>query len=332
MPLTLHIGTYDKSGGQGLVPVTLDEDGAFAVGEPYAGARNASFGVRRGELAYLVDEQQDGTFGVHRRIARGWQPVVRVPSGGAEPCYLALDATGSRLAVANYASGSAALFALGGDGLPEGAPSLFHDAGSGPNAERQEGPHMHCVRFVGDHLYAVDLGTDQVLRIELTATGLGEVSVAWTAPAGAGPRHLLPLPHGRALVVCELAATLSLLGPRGDSLTTLATAPTAPAGFAGENAGGHLAVNAAGTRAYVSNRGHDSIAVFATAENSLELLQHIPSGGRHPRHFVLLEDRARMVVAHEKDGRVTAFAVAGDGTLARSGTGITVPGACFVLA
>lgn len=332
MPVTLHIGTYDKSGGEGLVPVTLGEDGSLAAGAPYAAARNASFGVRRGDLAYLVDEQDAGAIGVHRWQDGQWHPVAYGPSGGAAPCYLALDSGGERLAAANYGSGSAALWKLAEDGLPSAVPALFHNAGSGPDAERQDGPHIHCVRFAQDRLFMIDLGTDQVLRAELTDTGFGEVGVAWTAPDGAGPRHVLHIAPDKAVLVCELAATVTLLTASDGAFTARCTVPTAPAGFAGDNLGGHLAVNAAGTRAYLSNRGHDSIAVFAVEDDTLELLQHIPTGGTHPRHFVLLEDRAQVVVAHEKDGRVSAFRIDSDGTLTRTGEGITVPGACFVLA
>ena len=103
-------------------------------------------------------------------------------------------------------------------------------------------------------------------------------------------------------------------------------------GFVGlGNLGGHLALNAEGTRAYASNRGHDSIAVFALDRNRLELLQHVPTGGAHPRHFALLENERLLVAAHEKDGVVAAFSVAGDGTLAPIGRPVTIPGACFVL-
>src|SRR5690606_22562252 len=106
-----------------------------------------------------------------------------------------------------------------------------------------------------------------------------------------------------------------------------------PADFAGESLGGHLALNAAGDRVYVSNRGHDSIAVFAldASGGEVELLQHIASGGANPRHFVLLEDERLLIAAHEKDGRVEAFEMARDGRLSAFGPGVEIPGACFVM-
>ncbi|MXP41330.1 beta-propeller fold lactonase family protein [Altererythrobacter soli] len=332
---TLHIGTYGKDGGAGLVPLTLAIDGTLACGDAYAEAENASFAASGNGLVYLVDEREEGAVNVLCREGESWRHVARVPSGGEEPCYVSLSPNGRRLAVANYASGSAVLYGLDEAGLPVSPPALFRNDGSGPNAERQEGPHAHCVRFSNDGtaLYMVDLGADQVLRLPLTEEGFGEVSVAWTAPAGSGPRHLLFHPdRPLALLLSELAASLTLLseGPLG--FETRQTLSTAPEDFTGENLGGHLVLNADASRVYVSNRGHDSLAVFALADERLELLQHIASGGRHPRHFVLLEDERKLVVAHEKDGCVAGFDVAPDGTLLGPTGSIRVPGACSVVA
>lgn len=331
-----HIGTYAKDGGKGLVPVKLDQDGIVA-GEPFSGAANASFGVHsiRHELTYLVDEQEEGAITVLRRADSGWQGAARVPSRGDAPCYLALDAAEARLAVANYASGNVALFDLGQDGIPRAAGE-FQSRGSGPNTERQEGPHAHCVRFSPDDaaLYVVDLGADRVWRIALERSGMGEASVAWQAPPGMGPRHLLFHPRAPlAVLLSELSSELALLTVEEERLRPVAVLSTAPEGFPGENLGGHLAMNAAGDRVYVSNRGHNSIAVFALDADGgeLTLRQHVESGGEHPRHFVLFEDERLLIAAHEKDGRVEAFEILADGTLAPLRRDSTVRGACFVL-
>jgi 6-phosphogluconolactonase len=192
------------------------------------------------------------------------------------------------------------------------------------------------VRFSpgGEGLYMVDLGADRVACLTL---GRGAVFIdeatAWRAPPGTGPRHLLFHPRrALAVVLSELAATLTLLEVRDGKLRPWQTVSTAPADYRGDNLGGHLALNAAGTRVYASNRGHDSIAVFALDNGELELLQRVPSGGAHPRHFVLDERRSLLAVAHERDGRVALFAIGADGTLAAKGAGATVEGACFLLA
>lgn len=335
--VALHVGTYAKEGGRGLVPVTADHRGLVVAGEPYSGAPNASFGVRsiRHGLTYVVDEREEGAITVLRRIDGAWTTVARISSRGTAPCHVAFDNAETRLAVANYASGNVALFDLGADGIPRAAGE-FQSRGDGPVAERQEGPHAHCVRFSPDDaaLYAVDLGADRVWRIALAGTTMGEASPAWQAAPGMGPRHLLFHPRAPlASLLSELSSELTLLVLDDERLRPIEVQSTLPDDFTGESLGGHLAMNAAGDRVYVSNRGHNSIAVFAldAKARELTLLQHVDSGGQHPRHFVLLEEEKLLIAAHEKDGRIETFAIAGDGTLDRLDRGITVPGACFVL-
>jgi 6-phosphogluconolactonase len=328
------IGTYARPGGRGLYPLSLAADGELAPrGDPAAPA-NASFGAywaARG-IHYLVDEC-DSLIGAWRLRGGAWQRLATVPAHGKEPCYLALDEAGGRLAVANYASGSLALFALGEDGLPTAAPAIFQDAGSGPVARRQQGPHVHCVRFssAGDALYAVDLGADHVLRLPLDGARLGRGTIAYAAPPGSGPRHLLFHPaRPFALLLSELASTLTLLeaGPR--ALRPLATCSTLPEGWRGENLGGHLAWPRGGL-AYVSNRGHDSVVPIEVdlTRGMLAPRRHVASGGRSPRHFRRLG--GHLVVAHEKDGAVSSLRLGDDGGLAPTGHVLRIPGAGFVL-
>jgi 6-phosphogluconolactonase len=331
----LFAGTYAKPGGKGIYPLQLAPDGSLGLRECAAPALNSSFGVysaARG-LHYLVDEC-DSRVCAWRRHGKGWQKLADLPSSGEEPCYLALDREGRRLAVANYRSGSLALFALDGEGLPLAPPAAFQDSGTGPVEGRQDGPHLHCARFApdGESLYAVDLGADHVLRFPLDGARLGEPVLAYKAPSGSGPRHLLFHPERPfALLISELAATLTLLAVEDGRLAPLATCPTAPADWRGDNLGGHLAWPSA-ERAYVTNRGHDSVALIEVDLDHATLmpLQHVASGGQSPRHFLLLN--RQMVVAHEKDGTVASFSLDQQGRISSTGQAVHVPGACFVFA
>jgi 6-phosphogluconolactonase len=336
----LYIGTDADNGGAGLHPLDYSEDTGWHVGKPYPEARNASFAAysERHDLYYLVDERPEGSVGVFRITSDGWDPVGRVRTGGAAPCYVALNDAQDRLAITNYGSGSVALFRLDDrTGLPLGAPDVRQNEGGGPVEDRQDGPHAHCACFSPDQrwLYHVDLGTDAILAYRLDpATGtLGERRVAFSAPAGSGPRHLvfhptLPL----ALLVSELASTLTLLTIAEDgALEAIHTLSTLPDGFTGKSIAGHLSRNRAGTRIYVTNRGHDSIAVFAwPAGGTPELLQHRPSGGASPRAFVLLEEERQFVLTNEESGNVTLFGLLADGTLGPCHHDLAVPGAVFV--
>ena len=338
MSLRVLLGTYANAGGAGLQMLTFT-DGAWTAGDTFPDVRNASFGTRsqRHDLYYFVDEQAEGAVGVYRASDDGWQTVASVPTWGAEPCYVALDPNEELLAVANYGSGSAAVFRIDPQsGVPLDPPIVLADSGHGRNGDRQEGPHVHCTCFSPDGrwLYVVDLGTDKITSYEVGPDGaLGARDVAYRAPDGSGPRHLVFHPtRPLALLLSELASTLTILRVEGGMLRPVGTVSTLPPDFHGGSLGGHLSLNVAGDRVYVTNRGHDSIAIFRwEGGEALDLLQHVPSGGASPRSFVLLEAEHQMLVAHEQSGDVTAFDILPDGMLAGRGGGLKIQGAVFLL-
>jgi len=265
--VTLHVGTYAGAGGEGLYRLDYDSDTGFKLGEPLHVAANASFGAwsARNGLHYLVNEQTVGTLAAYRIVDGLWQQVGGIATGGSAPCHVALDPEERRAAVAHYASGSIALVELDSAGVPECVGAAWANQGRGPHA-RQDTPHMHCVQFSPDGrwLYAADLGTDQIVRFAVEGGApLATAKVVYRAPPGSGPRHLLLHPRALiALLVSELASTVSVLDVRDDGLALRMQCSTVPDDFTEENLGGHVALNRAGTHAYVTNRGHDSVAVY----------------------------------------------------------------------
>jgi 6-phosphogluconolactonase len=67
------------------------------------------------------------------------------------------------------------------------------------------------------------------------------------------------------------------------------TIPALPKDFAGKNTAAEIVVDAKGRFLYVSNRGHDSIAVFSIDPDSgtLKSPEWVPSGGKTPRNFAI---------------------------------------------
>lgn len=223
MSQRLYLGTYARNGGAGLQVLRPTASAGWSIGETHPHPRNASFGTfsARHGLYYFVEEEAEGTLGVFRESAAGWERLASVPTHGAEPCYVALNGDESCVAVANYGSGSVALFRLDArTGLPQEPPVVRREAGRGPVKDRQDGPHAHCTCFSPDQrwLFHVDLGTDEILvyPVDPETASLGERRVAFHAPRGTGPRHLvfhpiLPL----ALLLSELASTLTVLQVEG---------------------------------------------------------------------------------------------------------------------
>jgi 6-phosphogluconolactonase len=320
----LFVGAY---GDRGLYSLALGGDGSLAAQEFSNVAANASFGAysARHRLLYLVDEREEGALGAYRWLGDKWAQLGRVPSHGSLPCFVSLDPGEAGVAVANYGDGSCAYIRLDPEtGLPSADATVRSNYGGGPVEDRQEGPHAHCAVFSPDArwLYQTDLGTDEIRAFRLDPAGgtPGEAMIAWRAPPGTGPRHLVFHPSEPvAVLVSELASTVTLFNVGEGKLAAMQTLSTLPPGYLGDSLGGHLAFNTAGDRLYVTNRGHDTIAVFALDNGRLRLIDHIPAGGASPRFFLLIEDEARMLVANEEGDSITSFDLLPDGTLSQCG-------------
>jgi 6-phosphogluconolactonase len=285
----------------------------------------------------LLDEQEKGRLGVYDR---GFRRLGDFSTLGADPCHAALSPDGGMLAVANYSSGSVAVWRIDRrTGRPLGEAQLATHTGSGPNRARQAGPHAHWVGFAmgGKLLHAVDLGADAIFAhvLDRRSGAIVSSSVAYQAPAGSGPRHLARHPSlPVAYLVSELANTVTTLATRPDgTFAANGIVSTLPPAFVGPSTAAHIAVNKSGTRLYVSNRGHDSIAVFAIdADGGLTLLQHVGSGGRGPRLFLLIEEREEMLVANQRSGNIARLPLGKDGRLGTALDGPAIPGVVFLSA
>jgi 6-phosphogluconolactonase len=315
------------------------EPSGWVAGRPLDTIRNASFGVRASAsgVRYLLDEQEKGRLGVYDR---GLRRLGDFSTLGSDPCHAALSPDGGMLAVANYSSGSVAVWRIDRNtGQPIGEAQVVAHTGSGPNRARQAGPHAHWVGFEmgGKLLHAVDLGADAVFAhlLDPRSGAIVSSSVAYHAPAGSGPRHLARHPRLRiAYLVSELANTVTILTARPDgTFVARGIVSTLPTEFSGTSTAAHIALNSSGTRLYVSNRGHDSIAVFAIgADGGLTLLQHVGSGGRGPRLFLLVEHRGEMLVANQRSGNVSRLPLGKDGRLGAAAYGTAIPGVVFLSA
>jgi 6-phosphogluconolactonase len=326
------VGSYAAAADPGIHVFTMDGGtGELRPERAYPGVPHPSFLAVHPEGAYLyaVGEtglRSDGHHGsVHAfRIIRDDGAVRLVPlnrrtTGGDHPCHLALDGGGRRLAVSNYGTGDVAVFAIEPDGALGPMTSSARHAGAGPHADRQERPHAHSALFApGDRfLLVADLGIDRIVvyRIDPVDASLIRHDEAATRP-GAGPRHMAFHPDGRhLLVVNELDNTLTLFGydPQGGGLEERQTLPTVP-DQAEPSTAADVHIAASGAHVYVSNRGHDSVAVYRfDPERGLSRLAITSCGGRRPRSFALSPDGRWMAVANRATDEVAVMPLRGGG-------------------
>jgi 6-phosphogluconolactonase len=342
-----YVGTYTTDGrSQGIYRLWLNtESGALRLDGVAAKTANPSYLALHpnGRVLYAVNELAEfrgqaagavSAFAIDRR-SNGLKLLNQQPSLGEAPCYVSVDRRGRFVFVANYGGGSVASIPVRRDGGLQTVKSFVQHEGTGAHPVRQTAPHAHCIvpdpanRFV----LVVDLGTDAVLTYRLDDK-TGAITVVTPGAAmkpGAGPRHLTFHPSGRfAYVVNELDSSLSVFtydATRGALEETQVTAAS-PGGTVTENHPADVHIAASGRFLYASNRGDDTIAVFAIdpATGQVSPVEQVPSGGRTPRNFTLDPTGRFLLAANQRSDSIVSFQVDGEsGRLTPTGARVEVP-------
>lgn len=320
----LFIGTYTRAGGEGIYALQLDPaSGEFSRPTVAAVTPNPSYLTLSPDRATLYSVSEAEAMAAAFRVERNRETLSPLPSpqqaGGKAPCHLTTDATARVLLVANYHTGIVASLPIAPDGTLGPAASVVQHEGASVNPERQSSPHAHCVTISPDNRFVLvcDLGLDKIFTYQLngdTATITpAEPPFIRTAP-GAGPRHLAFSRNGKhAFVIGEMGATLTCYGydQRNGSLRELDSQSTLAKSPEGENKSAAVRVHPNGRYVYASNRGPDTLAVFAfdEATGKLTLIQSVPSGGQAPRDFALSSDGEWLVAANQDSNSLTLFRV-----------------------
>lgn len=262
-------------------------------------------------------------------------------SGGAGPCAVSVDRSGTVVLAANYGGGSSVCLGVAPDGslrpAVEGAPGGFiQHEGKSVDPGRQEGPHGHSIDPSPDGRFAVvcDLGIDKVLvhALDPARATIRPHASAAVAP-GAGPRHFAFHPDGlRGYCINELDLTVTALdwNPDAGTLTPVQSISTLPADVTDRTgfSTAEIAVHPSGRFLYGSNRGHDSIAVFSIAAESgrLDFLGAEPIRGRTPRNFAIDPSGQWLLAAGQDSHGVSVFAIdPATGRLSFKGPATPVP-------
>ncbi len=325
----LYVGTYTAGESRGIYRLRLDlKTGALASeGEPTEAVDPSFLALSPdGTRLFAVNEAGDSRDAASGQLsAFAVDPATGVlkflnkqPSGGPAPCYLSVAAQGRHVLVANYWGGSVSAFPVGADGRL-GAATAFVAHETAKSATGEDAlPHAHSIDLDPGNRYAIvaDLGLDKLFAYRFDARrGRLAASTTLSLSAGAGPRHFTFHPDGRhGYLINELNSTITVFSydPASGALRELQTLPTLPAGFSGKNSTAEIAVSPDGKFLYGSNRGHDSLAIFAIDPGSgrLRPLGHEPTRGRHPRQFAIDPTGAFLLAANRDSDSVTVFRIA----------------------
>lgn len=341
-----YVGTYTGPKSRGIYAYRFDADGRLTPLGLVAESVNPSFLAvdPRHRFLYAVNEISD--FGGQKSgavsafaIDRGTGKLTflnQVSSRGAGPCHVALDKTGKYVLVANYEGGSVAVFPVLPDGRLGDASAFDQHQGHGVNPQRQQGPHAHSIALSPDNRFALaaDLGLDELLVYRFDAT---RGSLAANRPPfaklhpGAGPRHFDFSPSGKFVyVISEMGSTVTAFSydAAGGVLRALQTLSTLPKDFKGENTTAEVQVHPSGKFLYGSNRGHDSIAVFAihARNGTLTPTEHVLTQGKTPRNFAIDPTGSYLFAANQDSNNIVVFRIDSQtGHLTPTGQVLEVP-------
>jgi len=330
--LFAYVGSYTESArqgrGTGINVYRVDRrTGALDHVQRISQLENPSFLALSADGRHLYSVHGDRTEATSFRIDERTGKLTllnRQPTGVYNPVHLALDRTGRYLAIANYTTDSVCALPVRRDGSLGPYAKLTAVTGElGPHKTQQRGMYPHDIppdpqrRF----FYVPCKGGDCVISYRLD-TGRGvlvEASRVATRP-GAGPRHVGFHPsRALAYVLNELDSTITTYrqNRRTGKLTPVHVVRSTPADFTGYSTGAEIAVDRAGRNVYVTNRGHDSVGVFAIdpASGTLAPRQWVPTKGNVPRFFCFDPAERFLYVANQGGHSIVTYRVGRDGKL-----------------
>ena len=326
--LLVYVGTYTSGKSEGIYLCRMDLlSGELKHVAITKGVKDPSYLAlapsRR--FMYAVNEVEEfggkksgalSAFAVDQRTSE-LTFLNQQPSMGGSPCYVFVDRSGRFVLVANYSGGNVAVLPVRSDGSLGEASDMKQDQGSSVNADRQQGPHAHCIELdpANRFAYTCDLGTDKIMifRFEKKRGKLIPNESPWVqAKPGAGPRHITFHPNGRyAYVINELHVTVTVyaVDPKKGELKEVQTVPTLPREPTSADSGADIHVSPDGRFLYCSNRGHDSIAAFQIDRRTgqLTFIAHESTGGKTPRNFAVDPTGAFLLVANQRSDNIVTF-------------------------
>ncbi|WP_354358831.1 lactonase family protein [Pedobacter sp. UYP30] len=316
----LLIGTYTNTGmAKGIYSYGFNTANAKATQVQELDALNPSFLALApdGRFVYAVNESgKTSTVSAfkYNKKTQKLEFINKVASAGTDPCYITVNA--KHVFVANYSSGSLAVFNRMADGSITDEIQVIQHTGSGSDPKgRQKSAHVHMGIFSPDKKYFIvdDLGEDKVYTYKYHPEAKKEIltpyAVYKTTP-GTGPRHIVFGKDGKfAYLVHEFNGRIAVLAFADGKFKEVEHVETVAEGFSGAIDGAEILLSADGKFLYESNRGDaNTISVFSVAENgTLKLVETVPSLGKGPRSFVIDPTGKYLLVAHQYTKEIVVF-------------------------
>ncbi|MDR1326532.1 MAG: lactonase family protein [Treponema sp.] len=339
------IGTYTDGPlgrAKGIYSFTLNKNGAvenLALAVECVNPAYLTLSPSKKWL-YVVNETSEGMVSAYNLEAEKPRFLNQKPSNGVSPCHIVINNAATHAFVANYLSGTLCALPLEPNGSLGEPTQLIQFTGGGPNKERQEASHAHFFMLdqSNTHGFACDLGADRLMGFRLSPNQAREPLAPlppYNARPGSGPRHGVFHPNGDiAYIAYELDSTVDTLRYDGQGgFECLQTLSTLPPAFQRFNAVAAIKLSPDASHLYVSNRGHDSIAVYKlNANKTLTFMDILPSGGKNPRDFAIDPSGNFLLACHQDSDNLVVFHIDRDtGLFTKAGEYPIPSGVCILL-
>ena len=319
----VYFGTYTRGSSEGIYLSKLNTD-TGELSQPVLTAKldNPSFIAIHPNNRYLFtvsEETGDKAIVSSYTIEEdgSLSKMSHRPTKGNHPCHLTVDKYGKTLIAVNYSGGNVASYPLSTTGeIGEG--EYIKHSGSSINKNRQKSPHPHSVNInpSNKRAFVADLGTDKIHIYKLSKPGklVRNSPSSFRVPAGGGPRHLSFHPNGKfAFANLELtreAISMSYDANKG-RLSLINKQSTLPDGAEASGSTAECLVHPTGKWLYISNRGHNSIAVFSIDQSSGKLtrIQVEPTKGKTPRGFGIDPSGKFLIAGHQNSDNIAVFQI-----------------------
>ena len=321
----LLIGTYTHNNkSEGIYVYDVDLGTGEGKQRSSVAAQNPSFLALSANRRYVYATSEHGegkgAISAFSYDAQQGQltPLNHQFTQGDGPCHVVTDSKGRYVIASNYSGGSINVFPIGPSGSLGPLVQAIQHEGSGPDPQRQQGPHVHSAFFNGDEtqVFVQDLGTDKINIYDFEPTAATNPLMPAALPfiegtPGGGPRHMTFSGDGRFIyLVQEMAATVLVFQQRGDQWTAIQEAPINADAFEGADGAADIKLSPDGRFLYASNRGDaNTLAIFRvdSISGKLSKVGNQSVLGIGPRNFNLSPDGRFLLVANQRSDEVVVF-------------------------
>lgn len=314
--MKLFIGGYTKKTSKGIYQLPLQNNESLAVGKAQniIQVSGPTYFQIDHDLVFTIDKpnDQEGGISVFKKVSQGYEKVASHLTPGSSPAYVGINRKKKQLYTANYHTGLISVFTYNDKGNLQLLASTTHQKETlGPRPEQVDGPHPHFFDETPAHnLVCCDLGNDSVSFYQVHEHEL-KLLARYQSEAGFGDRHLVFSKDGNYFYVAgELSSKIEVVkfDEKQFKFEKLQTISTIPSSWTSHNGAAAIRISRDGNFIYVSNRGNDSIAVFAVQkDHTLKLIQRISVYGEFPRDFNWDESQNYVVVANQNTDNATLY-------------------------